>query len=458
MSVRIVVIGGVAAGMSAASQAKRRDKTAEVMVLERGPHISYSACGMPYNIGVPARTVDDLVIVDPESARRDRGVDVRTRHEVLSIDLAAQRLRVRALDIGSGSGEAELAWDRLVIATGASASRPPLPGLDLPGVFVLRELTDGAAIKRHLAAHKVTAAVIIGAGYIGLEMADALRGLGLTVVVLEKLQEVLPGWAEPICAEARLELQRHGARVETGISVTAIERDGDGLKVRTDRGDFPAGLLVVATGVRPSVALARAAGLALGTSGAIATDDHLRTSAPLVYAAGDCAESPHLVTGKPCWIPLGTTANKQGKVAGANAAGADERFAGIVGTAGFKLFEQEVARTGIDLAEAGRLGLDAVSAVSHHHSRGKSYPGDRPVLTQVTVERGSGRLLGAQMIGPESTAKRIDVFATALTAGMTVAQVEDLDLSYAPPFAPVYDPILIAATVARKAAERPSTR
>ena len=453
MSTRIVVIGGVAAGMSAASQAKRRDQSADVIMLERGPHISYSACGMPYNIGAPARAIEDLVIVDAATARAERGVDVRTRHEVLGLDLAAQRLKVRALE---GGGEENLAWDRLVIATGASATRPPLPGLDLPGVFVLRELSDGAAIKRHLAARPVRSAVVIGAGYIGLEMADALRGLSVEVTVLEKLPQVLPGWAKPISDEARAEVLRQGARVETGISVLGVERNGEQLCVRTDRGEFTAGLVLVSTGVRPNVSLAKAAGIALGESGAIATDDHLRTSAPGVFSAGDCAEAYHRVTGRPVWIPLGTTANKQGKVAGANAAGADERFAGIVGTAGFKLFLQEVARTGIDADEAARLGLDAITAVSHHHTRGKNYPGDRPVITSVTAERGSGRLLGAQMIGADAIGKRIDVFATALTARMTVAEVEDLDLSYAPPFAPVYDPILIAATVARKAAERPS--
>jgi CoA-dependent NAD(P)H sulfur oxidoreductase len=450
---RIVVIGGVAAGMSAASQAKRRDRAAEVIVLERGPHISYSACGMPYNIGAPARALEDLVIVDAATARAQRGVDVRTRHEVLALDALARRLRVRSLE---GGAEEELAWDRLVLTTGATATRPPLPGLELPGVFVLRELTDGAAIKAHLAARPVRAAVVIGAGYIGLEMADALRGLGLTVTVLEKLGQALPGWVDPVCAEAREELQRHQVVLETGVAISAVERQGAGLRVRTDRGDLDAGLVLVSTGVRPNVALARAAGVALGPSGAIAVDDRQRTNLPGVFAAGDCAEAHHRVTGRSVWIPLGTTANKQGKVAGANAAGADERFAGIVGTAGFKLFDQEVARTGIDAVEAARLGLDAVTAVSHHHGRGRSYPGDRPVLTVVAAERGTGKLLGAQMIGGEAIGKRIDVFATALTAGMTVAEVEDLDLSYAPPFAPVYDPILIAATVARKAAEVPA--
>jgi NADPH-dependent 2,4-dienoyl-CoA reductase/sulfur reductase-like enzyme len=449
---RVVVVGGVAAGMSAASQAKRRDPRAEVIVLERGPHISYSACGMPYNIGAPERAIEDLVIVAP-AAGRQRGVDVRIRHEVLAIDTTLHRLHVRAQ--GSGTEET-LAWDRLVIATGAAASRPPLPGLDLPGVFALRELSDGEAIKRHLAARAVRSAVVIGAGYIGLEMADALRGLGIEVAVLEKVGQVLPGWAPEVAAVAGQELRRHGVRVETAVSVQGVERAGDGLRVLTDRGVLGAGLVLVATGVRPNVRLAQEAGIALGETGAIHVDERMRTSAAEVFAAGDCAESYHLVTGRPAWIPLGTTANKQGKVAGANAAGGDERFPGVAGTAGFKLFDLEVARTGIDAAQAQALGLRTVSAASQHHSRGKNYPGDRPVWTVVTAERGTGRLLGAQMVGADAIAKRVDVFATALTARMTLTEVEDLDLSYAPPFAPVYDPILIAATVTRKAAERAS--
>lgn len=451
---RVVVIGGVAAGMSAASQVKRRDAGAEVVVLERGPHISYSACGMPYNIGDLKRVPDDLVIVTPEIARAERGIDVRTRHEVTALDLAKKRVRVRNLTSGA---ESDLTFDQLVIATGASASRPPLPGLDLPGVFVLRELTDSAAIKDHLAAVQVREAVIVGAGYIGLEMAESLRGLGLAVTVLEKLPTVLPGWAQPIVEQARKELVREGVRVETGITVQGVAREGEDLLVRTERGEVRGQLVLISVGVRPNVALAKSVGVALGESGAIATDDGMRTNLPFVFAAGDCIEVKNLVTGRPCWIPLGTTANKTGKVAGANAAGGDERFGGIVGSAGFKLFEQEVGRTGIDLAEAKRLGIDAVAALSHHHTRGKNYPGDRPILTVLFAERGTGRLLGAQSIGADAVAKRIDVFATALHARMTVAQIEDLDLTYAPPFAPVYDPILIAATVARKAVEKAAT-
>ena len=451
---RIVVIGGVAAGMSAASQARRRDPGCEVVVLDRGHDISYSACGMPYNIGDPARGVDDLVILNAETARSERGIDVRTRHAVQAIDVSRRVVRIADLDAGS---DYELSWDALVIASGATAIRPAVPGLDLAGVFVLRDLTDARHIKRYLADVKVSTAVVVGAGYIGIEMADVLHGLGIAVSMLEKADQVLPGFAPAIVDVAAHALERHGVSVQTATSLQRVQRDGVDLLVHSDRGVIRAQVVIVAVGVRPDVALAREAGIALGASGAIAVDSAMRTSAPGVFAAGDCAEAHHLVLDRPSWIPLGTTANKQGKVAGANAARAagaasgDQHFGGIVGSAGFKCFDLEVARTGLGAADIARAGLDAVAAVSTHHTRARSYPGDQPITTVVYAERGSGRLLGAQMIGGEAVAKRIDVFATALHARMTLAQIEALDLTYAPPFAPVYDPILIAASVGVKA-------
>ena len=440
--------------MSAASQARRRDPGCEVVVLDRGHDISYSACGMPYNIGDPARGVDDLVILNAETARSERGIDVRTRHAVQAIDVSRRVVRIADLNAGS---DYELSWDALVIASGATAIRPEVPGLDLAGVFVLRDLTDARHIKRYLADVKVSTAVVVGAGYIGIEMADVLHGLGIKVSMLEKADQVLPGFAPAIVDVAAHALERHGVSVQTATSLQRVQRDGVDLLVHSDRGVIRVQIVIVAVGVRPDVALAREAGIALGASGAIAVDSAMRTSAPGVFAAGDCAEAHHLVLDRPSWIPLGTTANKQGKVAGANAARAagaasgDQHFGGIVGSAGFKCFDLEVARTGLGAADIARAGLDAVAAVSTHHTRARSYPGDQPITTVVYAERGSGRLLGAQMIGGEAVAKRIDVFATALHARMTLAQIEALDLTYAPPFAPVYDPILIAASVGVKA-------
>lgn len=443
---RIVVIGGVAAGMSAASQAKRRS-SAEVIVLERGDHVSYGACGLPYNIEDPDRRIDDLVVISADTFRRERGIDVRTGHEVLTIDTERRLVRTRVLSEGR---DYDLGYDRLVIATGASAVRLALPGADLPGVFVLRDLADGSAIKQFLAERSPRRAIVLGAGYIGMEMAEALRHRGLEVTVLEKLEQVVPGFEAPVAHQVRDELERNGVRVETGVTVNALEGDSRGLTVHTDRDRFSAELVLASVGVRPSVNVARAAGIELGATGAIAVDDHQRTNVPDVFAAGDCAEARHVVSGRPTWIPLGTTANKQGKVAGANAAGADETFPGIVGTAVFKVFGLEVGRTGLGGAEIGRLGLSAAAVVSTHRTRGHAYPGSKAITTVLLVEHASGRLLGAQIVGGEAVTGRIDVLATALHAGMTVTQLESLDLAYAPPLAPVYDPILIAAGVARK--------
>jgi NADPH-dependent 2,4-dienoyl-CoA reductase/sulfur reductase-like enzyme len=449
---RIVVIGGVAAGMSAASQARRRSPGSEVVVLERGPYVSYGACGMPYNIEDPARSMEDLVVLTPKRARQERGIDVRTRHEVISIDTGSRSVLVRNL---ATNADYDLSYDALVVATGAVAAKPAIAGLDRPGVFVLRELTDGAALKRHLAEADPRRAVIVGAGYIGMEMAEVLRGRGLEVTVLEKLAQVVPGFDVAIAELVLAELRRHGVRAETGVGVQAVEADGGAaLRVRTDRAAFPADLVLVSVGVRPNVALAREAGIPLGETGAIAVDAAMRTGVPGVFAAGDCAEAHHLVAGRSAYVPLGTTANKQGKVAGANAAGADERFGGIVGTAAFKVFDLEVGRTGLGPEEARRAGFDAVTALSRHGSRGHAYPGGAAITTVLVAEEGSGRLLGGQMAGAGAVAKRVDVLATALYARLTVADLESLDLSYAPPFAPVYDPILIAATVARKELSR----
>ncbi|MEK7705366.1 MAG: FAD-dependent oxidoreductase [Myxococcota bacterium] len=448
---RIVVIGGVAAGMSAASQAKRREPKAEVVVFERGPYVSYGACGMPYNIQDPARDIEDLVVISPERFRTERGIEVRTGHEVVAILRAQKKVSVRAVETGKVD---ELAYDELIIATGASPMRPPLPGIELPGVMVLRDLQDGRAMKRFLDEVRPRSVVVIGAGYIGMEMADVLRQRGLAVTVIEKLPDILPGYEPEITRQVRAELTRRGVSVQVDVATESIEpggkRDSDGLIVRTSAGLHTTDMVIVSVGVRPNVALAQAAGLVLGPTGAIAVDAELRTNDPHIFAAGDCAEAHHRVLDAPAYVPLGSTANKQGKIAGANAVGAHERFAGIVGTAGFRVFDLEVARTGLGQSDIDRLGLKAVRAASTHQSKAHGYPGAKPLTTVVFAEKGTGRLLGAQMVGADVVAKRIDVFATALTARMAMDAIEELDLAYAPPFAPVYDPVLIAATVTLK--------
>jgi NADPH-dependent 2,4-dienoyl-CoA reductase/sulfur reductase-like enzyme len=447
---KIVVIGGVAAGTSAASQAKRRQPGAEVILLERGDFVSYGACGIPYNLQDPGRPLEALVVVSAERFRTERHIDLRLHQDVRALDPERRRLRVH--DNARGE-DYELDYDQLVICTGAQPTPLAVPGGDLPGVFQVRELSDGARLKRFLAEQAPRSALIVGAGYLGMELAETLRARGLDVRVLEKGPDVVPGFDSAIAELVRAELSDHDVAIETGVELSAVERSHSAaaaLSARTERGRFDADLVLVAVGVRPNVKLAEEAGVRLGQTGAIAVDDQQRTNLPGVWAAGDCAEARHLVSGQQVWIPLGTTANKQGRVAGANAAGGGERFAGVVGTGIFKVFDLQVARSGLGAAELSRLGVDAQRSQSTHGSRASSVQGGKPIRT-VLFTRPDGRLLGAQLAGHDGVGGRIDVFAAALHAGMSVQQIEGLDLAYAPPFAPVYDPIAIAATVAKKA-------
>lgn len=445
---RIVIVGGVAAGMSAASQAKRRQPQAEVIALERGPYVSYGACGMPYNLMDPKRAMQDLVVISPERFRSERHIDVRTRHEAMELDCRTQRLRVRDHE---QQRDYDLDYDRLVLATGAEAVMPPLSGLELPGVFVLRELEDGVAIKQRLARGDVKRAVIIGAGYIGMEMCEALKQCNVEVTVIEQADQVLPGFHYDIAQLVEQELLRHGVSLHKATRVEALTQVQSTLSVETTNGNHAADLVLVSVGVRPRTSLAAEAGIELGVGGAIAVDRQQRTGHEHVYAAGDCAEVYHRVLQENVYFPLGTTANKQGKIAGANVVGRNQEFAGIVGTAAFKVFDLEVGRTGLGPSELAQHNIDAVMAASKHKSRGHHYPGSVDVHTILFVERESRRLLGAQMLGAAPVAKRIDIFATALYASLSVDDVASLDLSYAPPLAPVYDPVIIAAAVAQKA-------
>ncbi len=342
---RVIVIGGVAAGMSAASQIRRRQPKTRVTVLERGDHISYGACGMPYNIEDPQRDMDDLIVLSAEEARDKRGIDLRLRHEATAIDLERNVVTMTDLENDATVNEP---FDALVIATGARAVRLPLPGFDLPGVQVLRDLGDGMAVKKALEDNPKRA-VIIGAGYIGMEMAHVLTSRGLAVTVLERLPELLPGWHPETVKTVGETLAGNGVEFLTGVSVEGAEAGPDGrvAAVLTDDGRFEADLVLVAAGVRPNVELATSSGLRIGDTGAIWVNQRQQTSHENVWAAGDCAEAYHRILRRNAWIPLGTTANKQGRIAGANIAGAPQQFRGIVGTAGFVVFDLEVARTGI---------------------------------------------------------------------------------------------------------------
>ncbi len=442
---RLVVVGGVAAGLSAASRARRVNPRMEIRVYEKGPDISYSACGLPYFIAGRVADADALRVYTPEFFRARRDIQVFTRHEVTEISPSRRRVTVLPL----GGGLEEVPFDRLVVATGAEPSRPNLPGLELSGVFHVNDLQAALALKRFLAEERPRRAAILGGGYIGLEMADALRQLGLEVTLFDHSANLLEAVDEEISALVEQELVRNGVRVAKPAKVEGVTGDRS-RRVRrlawegASGGSAEVDCVILSTGVRPRARLAEAAGLRLGVAGAIAVNEFMESSAAAIYAAGDVAEARHLVSGKPVYVPLGTTANKQGRVAGENAAGGRARFGGIVGTAAVKVFNLEVARTGLSHAEARAAGFD-VAVASIRASTRAGYLGGQPMAVRLLADRATGRLLGAQIASPEGVAKRVDILATALHAHMTVEQIASLDLSYAPPFAPVWDPVLIAA-------------
>jgi NADPH-dependent 2,4-dienoyl-CoA reductase/sulfur reductase-like enzyme len=448
---RLVVVGGDAAGMSAASQARRGRgaEELEIVAFERGGHTSYSACGLPYYAGDVVKDWRDLVVRTPaQFAERD--IDARTGHLVEAIDLQARRVRVRELASGRTRDEP---WDALVVATGSEPLRPPIPGIQLPGVHGLSILQDGIDLRRAVDAGPASA-VVVGGGYIGLEAAEALVNRGVPTAMVEAGPQVM-GRIDPDMGELVSQAVRDvGVELHTQEPVEAIEGDGRVQAVRTSARTLPADLVVLGLGTRPAVGLAVAAGIGLGPSGAIAVNPRMRTPHDGVWAAGDCAEARHLVSGLPVNYHLGTIANKQGRVCGINLGGGYATFPGVLGTAVTRICDVEVARTGLSAAEIGPLGLEWDSVTVDSTTRAGYFPGGAPIRIKVLAERRSGRLLGAQLVGREGAAKRIDTFATAIWNGMTVDGMVNLDLSYAPPFGPVWDPLLVAARRLSERAER----
>jgi NADPH-dependent 2,4-dienoyl-CoA reductase/sulfur reductase-like enzyme len=442
---RLVVIGGDAAGLSAAAQARRLRPAddLEIVVLEQGPEISYSACGIPYWIGGLVAGRDRLLARTPaDFAAQD--VTIRTDTRAEAIDLAAG-------EVVAGGGE-RLGYDTLVVATGGKPFRPPVPGLDADGVHAVHRLADGAEIRAAIAAG-AKRAVVLGGGYIGLEMAEVLqtRGLQVTVVLADPLPmaQLDSDMAERVC-KAMCDM---GIDVQTDQPVREIEvgTDGAARAVRTDAGSYRCDLVVLGLGMGPEVALAREAGLKLGVTGAIDVGRTQRSrSHPEVFAAGDCSQTIHRITGEAIHVALGTHANKQGRVAGSVIGGRPARFAGVLGTAMTKVGDLEVARTGLCTTQAEDGGYDFRTETIEATTTAGYYPGAAPIAIKLISERGSGLLLGAQVVGGPGSGKRIDVLATAIWAGMTAEELAGSDLSYAPPFSPTYDPVTVAARVASR--------
>ncbi|MBO8142368.1 MAG: FAD-dependent oxidoreductase [Firmicutes bacterium] len=448
MKRRLVVVGGVAAGMSAAARAKRLNPALDVVVLEKGEYISYGACSLPYFVAGYFDDYRKLLARTPEEAR-EQGIDVRTGHNVTGIDLKAGTVTVQA-----HGKEETVPFDTLLLATGAV---PVVPGgwqvNGIEGIHLLRTVEDAQRLRAQVG-RGVGRAVIVGGGYIGVEMADALRERGISVSIMDMADQLLTNFDADMARHVEEDLRSDGVEVHLGDGVAEIEsRDGRVSGVRTQAGRrMAADLVLLALGVRPNVELAREAGIPLGETGAIAVDRRQRTGTEGVFAAGDCCETRHLVTGRSTYIPLGTTANKQGRVAGTVIAGKEAEFPGVVGTAVLKARRIAAARTGLSEQQAKSLGYDAVAEIIKAKDRVATYPGAQDLWVKLVAERGSGRLLGAQVAGcgAGAVAKRIDVVATALFHGMTVEEFSYLDLSYAPPFSTVWDPLLVAANVLQR--------
>jgi NADPH-dependent 2,4-dienoyl-CoA reductase/sulfur reductase-like enzyme len=488
---RLVVIGGDAAGMSAASEARRRrgPDDLEIVAFERGRYTSYSACGIPYLVGEVVPDPAALIARSPEEHRR-RGIEVHIRHEVTAIDTEERSITVADLE---SCTERREPYDHLVVATGAVPIRPDLPGAEAEGIFGVQVLEDGLALGRLLdSVDAPRRAVVIGAGYIGLEMAEAMVQRGLEVALVDQASQPMGTLDPDMGALVADGLRAIGVNLHLGAAVEGYETSGRAggktsgraggktsgraggktsgraggktsaraggkggagrvCGVVTSDATLPADLVVLGLGVRPNIALAQAAGVAVGPSGGLAVDQQMQTRTDRVWAAGDCVEVHHRVSRQPTTIALGTHANKQGRVAGVNLGGGYATFPGVVGTAVTKVCGLEVARTGLRESEAEAAGFAFESVVVGSTTRAGYFPGAAPITTKLVAERRSGRLLGAQIVGAEGAAKRIDVLACALWNEMAVDEIAHLDLGYAPPFSPVWDPVLIAA---RKAAAR----
>ena len=441
---RLIVIGGVAAGPKVASKAKRCNPDLEVVIYQEEGEVSYSGCGLPYYIGgvIPERK--KLLIRTAEQFGLD-GIQVLKRHRVENIDLQKREVSGVKLDNGQTFGDT---FDRLVLATGSEVIRPKIPGMDLGQVFFLHSIFDADVILPQVQSAAVKSVVVVGGGYIGLEMAEALSQLGKKVTIVELAPQIATLFDEDMAAVLRQYLEKKGLVILTSEGLRGLTgQNGKVTRVQTQKRELPADVVILSLGIRPRVELARKAGLKIGETGAIWVNERMETSAEGVYAAGDCAETTHRVTGKRVWIPLGSTANKQGRVAGINVCGGHETFPGVLGTGIFKAFDFHVAKTGLNMREAKREGLEPVQAIVRGYGRAHVLPGGKESVLKVIASRKTGRILGAQAVGEGPSDKFIDTVAMALQAKMTCSQLAEADLAYSPPFSPVLSPVIVAACV-----------
>ncbi|MGF1472782.1 MAG: FAD-dependent oxidoreductase [Rubrobacteraceae bacterium] len=441
---RLVVVGGVAAGTKAAARARRVDPEAEVLIYQEEPQISISECGLPYFLSGAVKEREDLVARTPEEFA-EKDIEAHVRHRVEKIDPDNRKLSVRNLESGV---RFEVGYDRLVVATGARSVVPPVSGVDLDGIFKLRFLTDADRLLRYIKEHSPQKAAIVGGGYIGLEVAENLSVLGLEVSIVEAADQVAIAYGKEVADRVCDHLREKGVNLYAGAEVEEFIGDGRvrGLKFGSE--ELATDLVVLGVGIEPRVELAGEAGIELGTTGAIRVGEHMRTNVPGVWAAGDCVETTNLAGGNTTWVPLGDTANQMGRVAGTNAAtGANTlKFPGVLGTGIFKVFDLGVGKTGLSETEARDAGFEVVSAGAEANDRAGYYPALDTVFLKLIADKSGGRLLGAESAGSGAD-KLIDVCATAIWGKLRVEDLVNLDLAYAPPFSPTLSPVIQVATV-----------
>ena len=439
---KIVIVGGVAGGATAAARMRRLSEDAEIIMLEKGPDISFANCGLPYYVGGAIKDEAALRLMTPPAFRKKSNVDVRTMSRADAIDLKNKTVTVTGPD-----GQYAESYDKLLLATGAEPVRPPFPGADLPGVFTLRTIGDSAAIKKYIAEHEAKTALIVGGGYIGMEMAENLTLAGLKVTVAEMDDHAIAPLDYDMATDVHKYVRSKGVKLLLNSKVVSIDKDDSGLKVALGFGEVAADLVLLSVGVRPDTKLASEAGLAVNAKGALIVDDHMRTSDPNVWAVGDAVQITNKVTGQPGFVPLAGPANKQGRIAADNMFGFDAVYDGTQGSAAMKLFDMTVACTGVNEKEAKRLALDFDKVYLLLPTHVKYYPGVSELAMKVIYEKESGRLLGAQVIGMKGVDKRCDVLATAIRLGAAAADLTRLELCYAPPFTSAKDPVNMAGYV-----------
>ncbi|AEG59255.1 FAD-dependent oxidoreductase [Desulforamulus ruminis] len=443
----LLVIGGVAAGTKAAVKAKRENPHWQVTILTRDQHISYAGCGLPYYLSGVIDEERELLVRSPEDFKSNYDIDILIRHEVA--DILPDQKRVLAEDLATGERK-EYPYDKLIIATGAYPVLPPIPNIQLANIYTLRKVTDGSFIRQLIDRGNVKQAVVIGGGLIGLEVAENLAHRGIKTVIVELADHVLA----PFDPEMALKIQSHlieqGVELRLGSKVTGFLDQGQGkvAAVETSAGNIPADLVVVSTGIRPNVELAARAGVALGSTGAIQVNAHMQTNLPDIYAVGDCAEVTHLVSNQAAWMPMGSIANKAGRVAGANAVGENRAsLPGALGTAIVKVFKMAAGKTGLTEKEARSQGYNIETVLVPSLDKAHYYPGSRQLLVKLVAEKSSHRLLGGQVVGEGAIDKTVDILATAISLKARVEDLSAMDLAYAPPFSSAMGPTILAANV-----------